>query len=215
MHHGILGQKWGVRRGKNYPLEENQHSAAEKKAGWKKSLDNNSNDKKQSSGKQSSTKTDLDAKKLTEFAKNAYDFNSGDKFEEWYNKGTIDKITNNIVETNEKLKKTLSEKDWKEVSDHLNKANDLLISRKEHEEHLHKAYEVGEKKIKELMGNNAFNKKIDRYGNTVGHEVCEELFESMKGQLKWKDQWFKEQKRIEDLEARGLLTEEDYKKMGF
>ena len=38
-HHGILGQKWGHRNGPPYPLDANDHSAAEKKAGWKKSLD--------------------------------------------------------------------------------------------------------------------------------------------------------------------------------
>lgn len=37
-HHGILGQKHGVRNGPPYPLAENVHSASEKKAGWKKSL---------------------------------------------------------------------------------------------------------------------------------------------------------------------------------
>ncbi len=37
-HHGILGQKWGKRNGPPYPLGTSDHSASEKKAGWKKSL---------------------------------------------------------------------------------------------------------------------------------------------------------------------------------
>lgn len=38
-HHGILGQKWGKKNGPPYPLDAADHSSAEKKAGWKKSLD--------------------------------------------------------------------------------------------------------------------------------------------------------------------------------
>lgn len=38
-HHGILGQKWGKQNGPPYPLGASDHSAAEKKAGWKQSLD--------------------------------------------------------------------------------------------------------------------------------------------------------------------------------
>lgn len=37
-HHGILGQKWGRRNGPPYPLDASDHSASEKKAGWRKSL---------------------------------------------------------------------------------------------------------------------------------------------------------------------------------
>jgi hypothetical protein len=37
-HHGILGQKWGRKNGPPYPLDASDHSAAEKKAGWRKSL---------------------------------------------------------------------------------------------------------------------------------------------------------------------------------
>lgn len=37
-HHGILGQKWGVRNGPPYPLSSGAHSAREKKAGWTKSV---------------------------------------------------------------------------------------------------------------------------------------------------------------------------------
>ena len=38
-HHGILGQKWGKRNGPPYPLDAEDHSASERKAGWRKSLD--------------------------------------------------------------------------------------------------------------------------------------------------------------------------------
>lgn len=37
-HHGIKGQKWGVRNGPPYPLRAKDHSVSEKKAGWRKSL---------------------------------------------------------------------------------------------------------------------------------------------------------------------------------
>ncbi len=37
-HHGILGQKWGKRNGPPYPLDASDHSASEKKAGWRNSL---------------------------------------------------------------------------------------------------------------------------------------------------------------------------------
>lgn len=39
-HHGILGQRWGRRNGPPYPLGAGDHSPSEKKAGWRKSLDN-------------------------------------------------------------------------------------------------------------------------------------------------------------------------------
>lgn len=42
-HHGILGMKWGKRNGPPYPLSPGSHSASEKKAGWEKSLDSNTN----------------------------------------------------------------------------------------------------------------------------------------------------------------------------
>lgn len=41
-HHGILGMKHKIRMGPPYPLPASAHSAAEKKAGWRKSLDGNS-----------------------------------------------------------------------------------------------------------------------------------------------------------------------------
>lgn len=41
-HHGILGMRWGKRNGPPYPLGASDHSASEKKAGWRKSLDRSS-----------------------------------------------------------------------------------------------------------------------------------------------------------------------------
>ncbi|MCD7958339.1 MAG: hypothetical protein LUF89_02150 [Ruminococcus sp.] len=38
-HHGILGQKWGKKNSPPYLLDSADHSASEKKAGWRKSLD--------------------------------------------------------------------------------------------------------------------------------------------------------------------------------
>ena len=43
-HHGVLGQEWGKRNGPPYPLFAGAHSASEKKAGWRKSLDNAKSD---------------------------------------------------------------------------------------------------------------------------------------------------------------------------
>jgi len=47
-HHGILGMKWGKKNGPPYPLDDEDHSAGERKSGWKKSLDK---DKKRKIGK--------------------------------------------------------------------------------------------------------------------------------------------------------------------
>ena len=47
MHHGILGQRWGKRNGPPYPLGASDHSASEKKAGWRQSLADKRDEKKQ------------------------------------------------------------------------------------------------------------------------------------------------------------------------
>ena len=46
MHHGIKGQKWGVRNGPPYPLDASDHNARERKANWKSSLKKGDNVKK-------------------------------------------------------------------------------------------------------------------------------------------------------------------------
>lgn len=67
-HHGILGMKWGRKNGPPYPLGAQDHSASEKKAGWRKSLDK-SDSGSQNKGKKSNnsdkqkkaTKSDSDS----------------------------------------------------------------------------------------------------------------------------------------------------------
>lgn len=44
MHHGILGMKWGRRNGPPYPLGSGDHSANERKEGWRKSLGSGRNE---------------------------------------------------------------------------------------------------------------------------------------------------------------------------
>lgn len=64
-HHGILGQKWGRKNGPPYPLDGSDHSASEKKAGWRKSLDSNgtSSDSKSKTSKSEESKADKTKKK--------------------------------------------------------------------------------------------------------------------------------------------------------
>ena len=61
-HHGVLGQKWGKRNGPPYPLDAGDHSASERKAGWKKSLDGNNkeayNSSKHGGKKESNNRSD-------------------------------------------------------------------------------------------------------------------------------------------------------------
>lgn len=60
-HHGILGQRWGKQNGPPYPLGSSDHSASEKKAGWRKSLDK-SGGKKYTKGRSSAKQQDDSSK---------------------------------------------------------------------------------------------------------------------------------------------------------
>ena len=58
-HHGILGMRWGKKNGPPYPLDAGDHSASERKAGWRKSLDKK--DSPKSSGNHDAAKKVLKA----------------------------------------------------------------------------------------------------------------------------------------------------------
>ena len=66
-HHGILGQKWGRKMGPPYPLDASDHSSAEKKAGWRKSLEGATDKVKSAVQKQ---KEKSEAKKAEKAAQN-------------------------------------------------------------------------------------------------------------------------------------------------
>ncbi len=65
-HHGILGQKWGKRNGPPYPLDAEDHSKAEQKAGWRKSLDKPTQKTKVAGQKSESGKVESPKKGLTD-----------------------------------------------------------------------------------------------------------------------------------------------------
>lgn len=68
-HHGILGQKWGQRNGPPYPLGASDHSASERKADWRSSLDKSSqSETKKQKQKKSQVKTDRKAGDLSDYA---------------------------------------------------------------------------------------------------------------------------------------------------
>ena len=73
-HHGILGQKWGRHQGPPYPLGASDHSALEKKEGYKKSLGGGRNEKlydrnEKSDDKPKTSKRDM-RKKAKAYQKN-------------------------------------------------------------------------------------------------------------------------------------------------
>lgn len=74
-HHGILGMKWGKKNGPPYPLGASDHSAAEKKAGWRKSLGGGRNEDKYASKRKSAQQKRIDT------AKNVKDYEK--KFNAW------------------------------------------------------------------------------------------------------------------------------------
>lgn len=78
-HHGILGQKWGKRNGPPYPLGAGDHSAAEKKAGWRKSLSSTPNTSNTSNTPNSKYGLHSGKKRTLESYKDTTDHNDSDK----------------------------------------------------------------------------------------------------------------------------------------
>lgn len=67
-HHGILGQKWGQRNGPPYPLGASDHSASERKAGWRKSLEEKENNENSNVKKNKTKKSQNNIRKSREIS---------------------------------------------------------------------------------------------------------------------------------------------------
>lgn len=104
-HHGILGMKWGKKNGPPYPLGSEDHSAAEKKAGWRKSL---------GGGNTSSTKDKK--KQQKEFVKNVIKRQSNQ---------SIDTYDRQLVEDIKKAVNPEKMKAFKDATEKLHKIDKL------------------------------------------------------------------------------------------
>ena len=62
-HHGIFGMHWGKKNGPPYPLDPSDHSASEKKAGWRRSLDNGGGSENRSYKKLNRKRSKLERKR--------------------------------------------------------------------------------------------------------------------------------------------------------
>lgn len=100
-HHGILGQKWGHKNGPPYPLDAGDHSASEKKAGYKKSISGDGRDS------QKKKRSNRDKKNLAKELKSSLKDHGKDISAEEY-----DKIRDNVLSkvVTDDVKKTLRDK---------------------------------------------------------------------------------------------------------
>ena len=130
-HHGILGQKWGQRNGPPYPLKPSQHSASEKKAGWRISLSAGSD----SANKKKTKYAEVKAAKLERKARDRkiqeeYD-KELEKIESKYKRGQI------LSDEEIKMEKDLEERTqraWKE-SERIYKNTLIDIKQGAHPDH--------------------------------------------------------------------------------
>ena len=129
MHHGILGQRWGKKNGPPYPLGASDHSASEKKAGWRKSLD---------SGGQTRGEARKYTRKLNRLDKLRAEDNAH-----------IQRLRDKNMKITEKYAKSIG-KNGTNVKKTLDKINKNSINRKAFEKHLQRCDEVIADTLKEM-----------------------------------------------------------------
>ena len=152
-HHGVAGQKWGQRNGPPYPLKPNEHSAAEKKAGWRKSLENDGSDSNRKRVAKDSTKYLNQIDKKNAFNKRYYD-------------DEIDKIAS-LKKHGSKLDKRKSEAYSKEEKQLIQKKIDVNNAK------IKSAEEAGKKLMNDISANQKAINDIESYLKKNGYDINE------------------------------------------
>jgi hypothetical protein len=140
-HHGILGMRWGRKMGPPYPLDASDHSAAEKKEGYKKSLGGGRNEGMYDRKEKKQQKANY--KDISKIHKKTKDSSRPLYRDEKTSRTIEDKVVKSGVLESEKIKndisrvKTLGEK-WRELE---NSTEDFYDS-KSCEEASKKAYDL-------------------------------------------------------------------------
>lgn len=135
-HHGIMGMHWGKRNGPPYPLGASDHSASEKKAGWRKSLD--------SDGRVAAAKKNKKiAKKNLKVAKTNRKIADRNTQERYYKKMEE-------IEKGYKLGQNLSEADQKREEKADKQAQDAWKRSKKSVKNAKKAYKDSKKEYRDV-----------------------------------------------------------------
>lgn len=150
-HHGILGQKWGVKNGPPYPLDANAHNSREKKAGWRKSLDKGSSSKSEETKRKESVsnakktkaaaKQSLsDAQLAYNLAKNRYNYNVDEKKKAAY-KAALDKASRELDAAKKEYDTTVKDLNTaKETGEYNKEVREKQSLSERHRENLKRKY---------------------------------------------------------------------------
>ena len=147
-HHGILGQKHGVRNGPPYPLDADDHSASEKKAGYKKSIGGGRNEELYSEKRKKKKEQKQLAKEIKKATKKASSTDTAKKSVESLVKNRItDEQKKTLVAKMKKFNADTS-KSTKEFSDAYNKEyNKRFKNKKPSDEEKMKLYDDIEERM--------------------------------------------------------------------
>ena len=163
-HHGILGMKWGKQNGPPYPLGSGDHSASEKKAGWRQSLANYKEKKRVHLGQASTRDRDAAKAAAKSVAKSAQ--KKADKLKKEYtdlrNARRLDRTRKKAERHKERYEKKL-EKQKAKLSKHPENASST--AKKMSDEDLRNAINRMnlEKQYSQLVRETATQKKGDAY----------------------------------------------------